>query len=82
MYNCTFTPNESISAKGQLCLGRNALYFTGKRPAPPSESDPEWPFEIYITILYRDVEALDIVGAKRVLIPDAIQVGTKSKQVL
>jgi hypothetical protein len=69
-----------VSAKGQLCLGRTALYFTGKRQNP-SESTPEYPNEIYFSILYRDVDSLEIVGAKRVLVPDAIQIGTKEKQV-
>ncbi len=69
-----------MSAKGQLCLGRTALYFTGKNQNP-SESTPEYPNEIYFSILYRDVDSLEIVGAKRVLVPDAIQIGTKEKQV-
>ena len=69
-----------MSAKGQLCLGRTALYFTGKR-SNPSESTPEYPYEIHISILYRDVDYLEVVGAKRVLVPDPIQIGTKEKQV-
>jgi hypothetical protein len=36
--------------------------------------------EDHISILFRDVNALDLVTAKRVLIPDSIQVGTIDKQ--
>ena len=80
MYNCTYAPNENVSIKGNLCIGRNAVFFTGQR-SNPADATPEIPFEVNISLLYREVSSLEIVGAKRVLVPDAIQLGTKDKQV-
>jgi hypothetical protein len=63
-----------------LFIGRNAIYFTGKRPNL-AEATAEYPADILITILYRDINGLEIVSTKRVLVPDAIQIETKERQV-
>lgn len=74
---CTYWPTESVSARGQMVIGRNSVYFMGKR----QESSNEIPLEINISITYRDVNTLELVAAKRVLIPDPIQIGIKDRVV-
>lgn len=77
IYSCTYILDagngEASSLRGQFCVGRNAFYFTPKDP--PS---PDLPIkEVNLSIPYRDVNMLDIVGSKRVLAPDCIQIGSK-----
>ncbi|KAI8900293.1 rab-GTPase-TBC domain-containing protein [Globomyces pollinis-pini] len=76
-YVCNYWPTETVSARGQLCMGRNSLYFIGKKQSLDIQSDV--PNDVSVSLLYRDVNSLDLVNAKRVLIPDSIQISTKDK---
>lgn len=57
------------------------MYFFGSRQPGGSDSEEVLPIHVAICITYKDVLALELVTAKRVLVPDSIQVGIKDKSV-
>ncbi|KAL5033200.1 hypothetical protein RTP6_001200 [Batrachochytrium dendrobatidis] len=78
-YACTYWATESTSARGELCIGRNSLYFSGSRQAGQGDQDASIPSNVTLLITYRDVNSLELVNAKRLLLPDTIQIGVKDK---
>ncbi|KAL2911819.1 hypothetical protein HK105_208669 [Polyrhizophydium stewartii] len=78
-YACTYWATDNVSARGQLCIGRNTVYYFGTRQPGPADQDAGLPFNFTILIPFKDISSLELVGAKRVLVPDSIQVGTKDK---
>ena len=72
VYSSQYLTESNTSVRGELCIGRNAIYF---RNLDESNSD------VNISILYRDVNALEVMGAKRVMLQDSIVIGTKEQQV-
>ncbi|KAH6573779.1 hypothetical protein BASA61_005347 [Batrachochytrium salamandrivorans] len=78
-YACTYWAAETISARGQIFVGRNNLYFSGTRQAGPADQDTSVPLSVSILIAYKDVNSLELVNAKRLLLPDSIQIGIKDK---
>ena len=75
-FQCTYWPTETVSARGQLCICRNTLYFFGTRQSGDTENTPN---NIEVQIAFKDVGSLELVSAKRLLVPDSIQVGVKDK---
>jgi hypothetical protein len=73
VYPCQYSSDPSVFIRGEICIGRNAIYF---RNLDEIASD------FNISILYRDVNALELLNAKRVLLPDSIIIETKEQQVL
>lgn len=74
MYECAFS---DANIKGNLSICRNTFYFIGKRDKPEAgEADVE------LSVLYRDVNSLEIVNSKKLLAMDSIQVGTKDQSVM
>ncbi|KAJ3269462.1 TBC1 domain member 8B [Terramyces sp. JEL0728] len=71
VYECSFSENN---IRGSLSICRNTFYFIGKKDKPePGEPDIE------LSVLYRDVNSLEIVNSKKLLAMDSIQVGTKDQ---
>ncbi|KAJ3320070.1 hypothetical protein HDV06_005720 [Boothiomyces sp. JEL0866] len=71
VYECAFS---EANIKGNLSICRNTFYFVGKKDKPEAgEADVE------LSILYRDVNSLEIVNSKKLLAMDSIQVGTKDQ---
>ncbi len=79
-YACTYWASETASARGQLCIGRNGLYFFGAAQ-PGMAPEETLPGRVSLYVAYKDVLSLELVHAKRVLNPDSIQVGVKNKVV-
>ncbi|KAJ3035820.1 TBC1 domain member 9, partial [Rhizophlyctis rosea] len=77
-YACTYWLSDVSSARGQLCITRNAVTFHGNR-APSPGDDPTLPLGVAVNIPFKDVTALDMVKAKGVLMPDSIQIGIRDK---
>ena len=71
-YNCTLEYDDGISKKGKICVGRNKLYFM--EIIKDSESEGE-----NITFPYREINLLNMIPSKRLLIPDLIQLGVNDK---
>ncbi|KAI8926099.1 hypothetical protein BC831DRAFT_458036 [Entophlyctis helioformis] len=78
-YPCTYWVTDVISARGQLCIGRNTVYFFGTRQPGQADQDTSVPTSVAILFPYRQISVLELVTAKRALIPDSIQVGVKDK---
>ncbi|KAJ3134127.1 hypothetical protein HDU90_005223 [Geranomyces variabilis] len=76
-YACTYWITDQVSARGQLCITRNYVCFTGTRP--PGVVDPLIPERIGIRVAFKDVMSIDLVDANRVLLPDSIQISTKQQ---
>jgi hypothetical protein len=82
IYPCVYSPTDGNSPKGQLMIGRNAIYFTDRKLEPGNLSDPAPGSDTKISILYRDVNSLEYwVPNKKVSGTDYIQIGTKEQQV-
>ncbi|KAJ3153650.1 hypothetical protein HDU86_005148 [Geranomyces michiganensis] len=76
-YACTYWITDQISARGQLCITRNYVCFTGARP--PGVVDPSIPEKIRTLVAFKDVMSIDLVDANRVLLPDSIQIKAKQQ---
>lgn len=71
VYSASIQDQKKGTIRGQLCIGRNAMYFIG------SSTDG-----IHLSILYRDVNKLGLAASRSVLTPETMEVGTKEKVVL
>ena len=71
VYSASIQDATKGSIRGQLCIGRNAMYFIG------SNID-----DMHLSILYRDVNKLEMAASRSVLTPDTMEVGTKDRVVL
>ncbi|KAJ3173298.1 hypothetical protein HDU87_007671 [Geranomyces variabilis] len=76
-YACTYWITDQVSARGQLCITRNYVCFTGTRP--PGVVDPLISERIGILVAFKDVMSIDLVDANRVLLPDSIRISTKQQ---
>ncbi|KAJ3283578.1 hypothetical protein HK104_010324 [Borealophlyctis nickersoniae] len=72
---------RSGRTRGQLCVTRNLVTFHGSRPpGQTSDSDTgQLEQNVTVCIAFKDVFSLELVNAKRVLLPDGIQIGVKDK---
>ncbi|TPX34238.1 hypothetical protein SmJEL517_g03161 [Synchytrium microbalum] len=72
-YTCNYIENESNSVRGTLYISRNYVCFHGTRGVETESSSSH----VRIRIPYKDVLGLEMVTAKRVLMPDSIQISLK-----
>ncbi|TPX55175.1 hypothetical protein PhCBS80983_g05535 [Powellomyces hirtus] len=78
-YACTYWINDQLSARGQLCITRNYVCFQGVKAPGSTDGDAKEAQNVRFILALKDIMSIDLVDANRVLLPDSIQISTKTK---
>ncbi|KAJ3022183.1 TBC1 domain member 9 [Thoreauomyces humboldtii] len=78
-YACTYWLNENSSSRGQLCITRNYVCFQTVQNGPGQAESDQNGQSVKTIVAFKDITSIDLMNSNRVLLPDSIQIGTKSQ---